>query len=47
MMALTLFLLGSGNPKQAFLGVVVTALGFPVYQFLFRSKRLVERRTTQ
>src|SRR5215216_7516553 len=47
MMALTLFLLGSDNPKQAFLGVVVTALGFPVYQFLFRSKRLVERRTTQ
>jgi len=47
MMALTLFLLGSGNPKQAFYGVAVTALGFPVYQFLFRSKRLVERRTTQ
>ncbi len=47
MMALTLFLLGSGNPKQAFYGVAVTALGFPVYQFLFRSKRLVEGRTTQ
>jgi len=47
MMALTLFLLGTQQPKQAFLGVVVTALGFPVYQFLFRSKRLVERRTTQ
>ncbi len=47
MMAVTLFLLGSDKPKQAFLGVAVTALGFPVYQFLFRSKRLVERRTTQ
>jgi APA family basic amino acid/polyamine antiporter len=47
MMVLTLFLLGSDNPKQAFLGAAVTALGFPVYQFLFRSKRLVERRTTQ
>ena len=47
MMVLTLFLLGSDNPKQALLGVVVTALGFPVYQFLFRSKRLVERRTIQ
>lgn len=47
MMALTLFLLGSDSPKQAFLGTAVTALGFPVYQFLFRSKRLVERRTTQ
>jgi APA family basic amino acid/polyamine antiporter len=45
MMALTLFLLGVGQPKQALLGVVVTALGFPVYQFLFRSKRLVERTT--
>lgn len=47
MMAVTLFLLGSDKPKQALLGVAVTALGFPVYQFLFRSKRLVERRTTQ
>ena len=47
MMAVMLFLLGSDSPKQAFLGTAVTALGFPVYQFLFRSKRLVERRTTQ
>jgi basic amino acid/polyamine antiporter, APA family len=47
MMLLTLFLLGSDKPRQAFLGVAVTALGFPVYQFLFRSKRLLERRTTQ
>lgn len=47
MIALTLFLLGAGKPKQAFYGVAVTALGLPVYLFLFRSKRLVERRTTQ
>ena len=47
MIAVTLFLLGSDKPKHAFLGVAVTALGFPVYQFLFRSKRLLERRTTQ
>jgi basic amino acid/polyamine antiporter, APA family len=47
MIALTLFLLGAGKPKQAFYGVAVTALGFPVYLFLFRSKRLLERRTTQ
>jgi APA family basic amino acid/polyamine antiporter len=47
MIAVTLFLLGAGKPKQAFYGVAVTALGFPVYLFLFRSKRLVERRTTQ
>ena len=47
MIALTLFLLGAGKPKQAFYGVAVTALGFPVYLFLFRNKRLLERRTTQ
>jgi len=47
MIALTLFLLGARQPKQAFYGVAVTALGFPVYLFLFRSKHLVERRTTQ
>jgi APA family basic amino acid/polyamine antiporter len=42
-----LFLLASDNPKQAFLGVGVVALGLPVYLFLFRNKRLVERRTTE
>ena len=42
-----LFLLASGNPKQAFLGVGVVALGVPVYLFLFRNKRLVERRITE
>ena len=43
----TLFLLGAGNPKQALRGVVVVALGFPVYLLLFRNKRLVEGRTIQ
>jgi len=41
-----LVLLAGNNPKQAFLGVAVVALGFPVYLFIFRNKRLVERRTT-
>ena len=41
-----LVLLGVNNPMQAFLGVAVVALGFPVYLFLFRNKRIVERRTT-
>ena len=47
MMAVTLFLLAADKPIPAFRGVVVVALGFPVYLFLFRNKRLVERRTTQ
>ena len=47
MMALTLFLLAADKPMPAFRGVAVVALGFPVYLFLFRSKRLVERGTTQ
>ncbi|HEV8431417.1 MAG TPA: amino acid permease [Pyrinomonadaceae bacterium] len=42
-----LVLLAGGNPKQAFLGVGVVALGLPVYLFLFRNNRLVERRTTE
>lgn len=33
-----LFLLAYRNPKQAFLGVGVVALGLPVYQLLFRGK---------
>ncbi|HEX8922438.1 MAG TPA: hypothetical protein VF766_13275, partial [Pyrinomonadaceae bacterium] len=33
-----LFLLASNNPKQAFLGVGVVALGVPVYHLLFRQK---------
>ena len=47
MIILLLVLLGGNNPKQAFLGVAVVALGLPVYLFVFRNKRLVERRTTQ
>jgi len=47
MMAMTLFLLAADKPTPAFRGVLVVALGFPVYLFLFRSKRLIERRTTQ
>jgi APA family basic amino acid/polyamine antiporter len=42
-----LFLLAGNNPKQAFLGVGVVALGLPVYMLLFRDKRLGERRTTE
>ena len=47
MLALTLFLIGADKPKHALLGVWVVALGLPVYLFLFRSKRLVERGTNQ
>lgn len=42
-----LFLLAANNPRQAFLGVGVVALGLPVYMLLFRDRRLVERRTTE
>jgi hypothetical protein len=45
MMVITLVLIGGRDPKHAFLGAAVVALGFPVY--LFRNKRLVEKRTTQ
>jgi APA family basic amino acid/polyamine antiporter len=47
MIAVLLVLLASNNPAQAFLGVAVVSLGLPVYLFLYRNKRLVERRTTQ
>jgi basic amino acid/polyamine antiporter, APA family len=47
MIVFLLILLGASNPMQAFLGVAVVALGLPVYLFLFRNKRLVERRTSQ
>jgi APA family basic amino acid/polyamine antiporter len=33
---LLLFLLGSNNPKQAMMGVLVTALGLPFYYLIFR-----------
>ncbi len=47
MILFLLILLASNNPRQAFFGVAVVALGLPVYLFLFRNKRLVERRTMQ
>jgi APA family basic amino acid/polyamine antiporter len=52
MIVFMLVLLGGNNPKQAFLGVAVVALGLPVYLLVFRNKRLgaagrVERGSTQ
>lgn len=47
MIFLLLIMLAASNPKQAFLGVAVVALGYPVYRFLFRDKHLVERRTME
>ena len=47
MILFLLILLGGSSPREAFLGVAVVALGLPVYLFLFRNKRLVERRTMQ
>ncbi len=50
MIVLLLILLGGNNPKQAFLGVAVVALGLPVYLLVFRNRRLgahVERGSTQ
>jgi basic amino acid/polyamine antiporter, APA family len=38
LVGLLLFLLGSHNPKQAFLGVGVVALGIPVYYLSFRGR---------
>jgi APA family basic amino acid/polyamine antiporter len=37
-----LFLLAMNNPKQAFLGVGVVALGLPVYHLLFQKKAVGE-----
>ena len=47
-----LVLLGGNNPKQAFLGAAVVALGLPVYLLVFRNKRFgartrVERGSTR
>ncbi|HET9788787.1 MAG TPA: hypothetical protein VFP47_16730, partial [Pyrinomonadaceae bacterium] len=45
-LALTLLLLvliGANNPTQALLGVVVVALGLPVYIFLFRHQRITRK----
>jgi hypothetical protein len=47
MLLILLVLLAGNNPMQAFLGVAVVSLGLPVYLFLYRHKRLVERETTQ
>jgi len=47
MMVFLLVLLGGNNPAQAFLGVAVVALGLPVYLFLFRNRRLLERGSIQ
>jgi len=47
MIVALLVLLAGNNPTQAFLGVAVVSLGLPVYLFLYRNKRLVERETTQ
>ena len=47
MIVALLFLLLGNNPAQALLGVAVVSLGLPVYLFLYRNKRLVERETTQ
>ncbi|HKR12975.1 MAG TPA: amino acid permease [Pyrinomonadaceae bacterium] len=44
MLLIMLFLIGGDKPKQALLGVAVVSLGLPVYLFLFRDKRLVERK---
>jgi len=38
-----LVLIGGDTPRQAFWGVLVVSLGYPVYVFLFRDKRLVEK----
>ena len=38
-----LVLIGGDRPRQAFWGVAVVSLGYPVYLFLFRNKRLVEK----
>ena len=47
MILFLLILIGGNNPTHAFRGAAVVALGLPVYLFLFRNKRLVERRTMQ
>lgn len=42
LVALLLVLLGSGHPKQSFLGVGIVALGAPVYYLFFRRKSFSE-----
>lgn len=47
MIVALLVLLAGDNPGHAFLGVAVVSLGLPVYLYLYRNKRLVERETSQ
>lgn len=47
MLVVLLVLLMGNNPRQALLGVAIVSLGLPVYLFLYRNKRFVERRTTR
>jgi len=47
MIVALLILIASNNPTPAFRGVAVVSLGLPVYLFLYRNKRSVERGTTQ
>jgi len=42
LIALLLLLLGVNNPKQAFLGVVVVALGLPFYYIVFRTRQMTK-----
>jgi basic amino acid/polyamine antiporter, APA family len=44
LVVILLFLLAATNPKQAFLGASVVALGLPVYYFFLRRARLTMRR---
>jgi APA family basic amino acid/polyamine antiporter len=39
LLAVMLFLLAAGQPKQSFLGMGVVLLGVPVYYLLFRRKQ--------
>jgi APA family basic amino acid/polyamine antiporter len=39
MISVLLFLVAAHNPRQAFLGVGVVAMGAPVYQIVFGKKR--------
>jgi len=47
MIVLFLVVQAGDKPRQALYGVLVVALGLPVYLLLFRNKRLVEGRTMQ
>lgn len=46
MLVFLLVLLGGAQPRQAFQGVAVVALGWPVYLLIFRNKFVVERGDT-